>query len=175
VRTAAEEVARLACGLDLITVVAAVRVDMIMNHATGGQEPWAALLELITLVLACRDSSGSELAAGVGLAEFLPRSVEAAASEALAAGSMIALFDTQRPDAEAAIVFYSVQREIALRNAAQLTSDSAGELGWSTYCGVMVSGATELLIGGRSSVAATENRPIIDGRVPDHGLCQACR
>ena len=46
-RAAAEEVARLACGLDLITVVSGVRVDMIMNRAVTGAEPSVAVLELI--------------------------------------------------------------------------------------------------------------------------------
>ena len=50
-RAAAGEVARLACGLDLITVVSAARVDMIMDRAATGSEPAAALLELIGLVL----------------------------------------------------------------------------------------------------------------------------
>jgi hypothetical protein len=58
VRAAAREVARLACGLDLVTVVSAARVEMIMDRAATGTEPAAALLELIGLVLACRDSQG---------------------------------------------------------------------------------------------------------------------
>lgn len=115
-RTAVEEIARLACGLDLIKVVSGVRVGMIMNHAVTGAEPSAAILELIALVLACRDSAISEVATVGAQSKFLPPNVEAAAQEALAAGSMVALFDSPPSDAESAILFHSVQREITLRN-----------------------------------------------------------
>jgi hypothetical protein len=115
-RTAAEEVARLACGLDLIKVVSGLHVGMIMERATTGAEPSAAVLELVALVLVCRDSSVSGVAAVPAESEFLPQNVKAAAQEAMAAGSMIALFDSPGSDAESAILFHSVQREITLRN-----------------------------------------------------------
>jgi hypothetical protein len=72
-------------------------------------------MELIALVLVCRDSSTSEVAA-VTAEPYRPPHVEAAAQEALAAGSMIALFDSPPTDAESAILYHSVQREITLRN-----------------------------------------------------------
>jgi hypothetical protein len=115
-RAAVEEVARLACGLDLIKVVSGVRVVMIMNRAMTGVDVSAAILELIVLVLACRDSNPSEAAAVAAESGFMPPHVEAVARAALAAGSMIALFDSPSHDAEGAILFYSVQREISLRN-----------------------------------------------------------
>ena len=43
-RTAAEEVARLAYGLDLIKVVSSVNVGMVMSRAMTGAEPSAAVL-----------------------------------------------------------------------------------------------------------------------------------
>ncbi|MEV0430403.1 hypothetical protein [Micromonospora sp. NPDC050495] len=89
---------------------------MIMKSATSGAEPSAAVLELIALALVCRDSSTAEVSAAADQSEFLPPYVEAAAREALAAGNMIALFDSPPSDAESAILFHSVQREITLRN-----------------------------------------------------------
>lgn len=115
-QAAVEAVSRLACGLDLSKVVSSVRVGMIMNRAITGAEPSAAVLELIALALVCRDSSASEASAVTGESEFMPPYVEAAAQEALAAGSMVALFDSPPSDAESAILFHSVQREITLRN-----------------------------------------------------------
>jgi hypothetical protein len=115
-RAAAEEVARLACGLDLITVVSSVRVGMIMNRAMTSAEPSAAVLELIALILACRDSSTSDAATAAAGSEFMPPEVETAAHQALDAGSLIVLFDTPPSDADSAIVFSSIQREISLRN-----------------------------------------------------------
>ena len=115
-RTAAEEVVRRACGLDLITVVSSVHVDMIMYRAVTGSEPAAALLELIALALACRDSRGGVVPSATAESEFLPPTVVAAAQEALEAGSLIALFESPSADAENAILFYSIQREISLRN-----------------------------------------------------------
>ena len=67
-------------------------------------------------MLVCRDSGGFEDPGITAQREFLPPKVEAAAQEALAAGSMIALFDSPPSDAESAILFHSVQREITLRN-----------------------------------------------------------
>ena len=115
-RAAAGEVARLACGLDLITVVSSVRVSMIMNHAVTGEEPPAAILELIALVMACQDSSASDIAEVAAESEFMPPQIEAVAREVLAVGSMVALFDSPPADADSAVVFFSVQREINMRN-----------------------------------------------------------
>ena len=85
-RASAGEVARLACGLDLITVVSAARVEMIMDRAATGTEPAAALLELIGLALACRDSQGDAAPPTAAEPEFLPSAVLAAAQEALEIG-----------------------------------------------------------------------------------------
>jgi hypothetical protein len=115
-QTAAEEVVRRACGLDLITVVSSARIEMIMDRAVTGSEPAAALLELIGLVLACRDSRGGVVPSATAESEFLPPTILAAAHEALEAGSLIALFGSPSADAESAILFYSIQREISLRN-----------------------------------------------------------
>lgn len=115
-RTAAEEITRLACGLDLIKVISSVHVGTVMNRSITGAEPSAAVLELIALVLVCRDSGGCEVPAAAAESEFRPPKVEAAAKEALAAGSMITLFDSPPSDAESVILFHSVQREITLRN-----------------------------------------------------------
>jgi len=114
-RSAADDVVRLACGVDLIKVVSAVYVTMIMESAVGGDQPWAALLELIALVLVWRDSSSSD-AAEASQSEFMPPRIEAAARRAFAAGSMIQMFDMPPSDPASAIVFYSVQREVTLRN-----------------------------------------------------------
>lgn len=116
-RSAAEEVMRLACGLDLIKVVSSARVAMIMNRAVAGVDISAAVLELIALALVCRDAAASGAVATAAESEFMPPHVEAAARRALAAGSMISLFDSPPSDAESVILFYSVQREITLRNA----------------------------------------------------------
>jgi hypothetical protein len=59
-RTLAGDVARLACDLDLITVVSSVRVSMIMNHAMTGDEPGAILLvahQIASRAVACRSRS----------------------------------------------------------------------------------------------------------------------
>jgi hypothetical protein len=114
-RTAVEEVARLSCGLDLIKVVSGVRLGMPLNQATTGAEPSAAVLELIALVLVCRDSSAATIAVAAE-SEFLPPAVEASAREVMAAGNIIALFDSPPSDADSAVLFLSVQREIHLRN-----------------------------------------------------------
>jgi hypothetical protein len=115
-QTAAGEISRRACGLDLITVVSSARVDMIMYQAVTGSEPGAAILELIALVLACRDSRGGVVPSPTAQSDFQPPAVVAAAQEALEAGSLIALFESPSGDAESAILFFSIQREISLRN-----------------------------------------------------------
>jgi hypothetical protein len=89
---------------------------MIMERAVTGSEPVAALLELIALVLACRDSCDRGVTSAMAESEFLPPTVTAAAQEALQAGSLITLFESPSADAESAILFFSIQREIALRN-----------------------------------------------------------
>jgi hypothetical protein len=114
-QTAAEEISRRACGLDLITVVSSARVDMIMYRAVTGSEPAASLLELIALVLTCRDSRGG-VVSSTAQSDFQPPTVVAAAQDALEAGSLIALFESPSRDAESAILFFSIQREISLRN-----------------------------------------------------------
>lgn len=115
-RAAVEELVRLARGLDVIRVVSSVRVSMVMDRALTGSDTSTAILELIALALVFRDSSStSEVVAATPESDFLPPNVEAAAQEALGAGSMIALFDSQSgPESE--IVFRSIQREIILRN-----------------------------------------------------------
>ncbi len=116
-RAAVEKLIRLARGLDVIKVVSSVRVSMIMGRAATGADPSAAILELVALALVCRDSSStSEVVAAAPESDFLPPNVEAAAQEALGAGSMIALFDSPSSGPESEIVFRSVQREISLRN-----------------------------------------------------------
>jgi hypothetical protein len=115
-RMAAGEVTRRACGLDLITVVSSARVDLIMYRAVTGNELSAALLELIALVLACRDSRGDVVSSATAESEFMPPRVVAAARDLLESGSLIVLFESPSADAESAILFYSIQREISLRN-----------------------------------------------------------
>lgn len=115
-RTAAREIVRRACGLDLITVVSNVHVGMILTRTMTGEDPAAALLELIALVLTCRDSGGFETSSLEAEPEFMPPMVEEAARDALDAGSLIPLFESPAADADSAILFYSIQREITLRN-----------------------------------------------------------
>jgi hypothetical protein len=114
--SSADEISRLACGLDLITVVSSVRVMMIMDRAMTGIDISTAILELIALTLACRDAASGEPATAPDRSRFMPPHIEAAAQEALGAGSMIALFESPRSGPEDAIVFFSTQREITLRN-----------------------------------------------------------
>jgi len=117
-RAAVEKLIRLARGLDVIKVVSSVRVSVIMGRAVIGADPSAAILELVALALVCRDSSStSEVVATTPESDFLPPNVEAAAQEALGAGSMIALFDSPSSGPESEILFRSIQREISLRNS----------------------------------------------------------
>ncbi|MEV6522635.1 hypothetical protein AB0M43_11875 [Longispora sp. NPDC051575] len=117
-RAEIDNVARLACGLDVIKAVSAARVAMIMERSLTGADQAVASLELIALALVCRDSaSGSgDVMTEVDSSRFLPPALEAAAQEALAVGSMIVLFDTPRSDPDSKMLVYSVQREIYLRN-----------------------------------------------------------
>jgi hypothetical protein len=94
--SSAAEISRLACGLDLITVVSSVRVAMIMKRAMTGTDVSAAILELIALTLACRDATSGKPATAPDRSRFMPPHIEAAAQEALGAGSMIALFESPR-------------------------------------------------------------------------------
>ncbi|MFE3317562.1 hypothetical protein [Nocardia sp. NPDC059195] len=114
---AADDVVRSACDLDLIKVVSSVRVGMILDRAVRGEEGSAAALELITLVLVCRDH---ELGVGGAVPSdqsgYLPARVQAAADRAMDAGRLISLCATTPRDADSQIVFLSVQREITLRN-----------------------------------------------------------
>lgn len=76
-RSAVEEVVRLASGLDLIKVVSGVRITMIMNRTMTGVDVSVAALELIALVLACRASAASETVAITAESGFMPPHVEA--------------------------------------------------------------------------------------------------
>lgn len=115
-RAAADEITRLACGLDLIKVVSSVRVGMTMQAAVRGTEWSAAILEVVAIVLACRDASSPAAVTAVPETEFMPPYIEAAAEEAMAVGKLMALFDTPPSDPDSAILFTSIQREILLRN-----------------------------------------------------------
>lgn len=115
-RELADDIIRLACGLDLIKVVSSVRVGMIMSHSTTGVEPSAAALELIALALTCRDSAPSEDRVEPRESRFMPPHLDAVAREVLSVGSLIALFETPASDPEHTVLFHSVQREINLRN-----------------------------------------------------------
>lgn len=115
-RLAAGEVLRRARGLDLITVVSSAHVHMIMYRAITGNEPTTALLELIALVLTCWDSSGEADPSVDAESEFMPQDVISAAQEILESGSLIPLFESPSSDAESAILFHSIEREINLRN-----------------------------------------------------------
>jgi hypothetical protein len=115
-REAAEEIVRLSRGTDPIAVLSSLHVAMIMESGTSGIEPSAAALELTALVLLPSRASVVTTDDGADTA-FMPPQIAAAARRAVAAGSMIALFDSPSSDVESTIVFYSVQREIHLRNA----------------------------------------------------------
>jgi hypothetical protein len=115
-RAAAERISQLAAGRDLIRVVSSVRVAMIMDRIMTDIEMSGAALELIALALAYRDSAELPTAEAPSNGGFMPPDIQVAAQQCLTAGSMIALFDNMVSDAEQAILFFSIQREIALRN-----------------------------------------------------------
>jgi hypothetical protein len=118
-RAAAHEVIRRASDLDLITVASSAHVYMVMYRSITGNEPPAALLELIALVLTCRDAPGSgEPQTAATESDFMPPTLVAAAQDLLESGSLISLFETTSHDAENAVLFFSIQREINLRNPA---------------------------------------------------------
>ncbi|QKV74245.1 hypothetical protein [Amycolatopsis sp. Hca4] len=115
-RELAQTIAQQACGFDLLKAVSAVRIGMIMKQGGHGVEPSAAALEVIALVLACRDRSTEPVVGQQDPARFTPDPLEAAAREALSVGSLIGIFESPPGDAEQAVLFRSVQREVNLRN-----------------------------------------------------------
>lgn len=115
-QAAAAEIVVQACGLNLIRVVSSVHVSMIMNRSVAGAELSAAALELVSLVLACRDSTITETSVPVDTSGFMPPEIETAAREALSSGQLIGLFESPPTDAESELIYRSVQREILLRN-----------------------------------------------------------
>jgi hypothetical protein len=112
-----QDVVRLASGRDLITVVASVRVSMIMSQDGTGDMPSVAILELIALILSDRDSAFTPSPESGAPSEFMPPDIQAAAQEALAVGSLLPFFESAPADAESTIAYFSVQREINMRNA----------------------------------------------------------
>lgn len=115
-RELARTIEQQACGFDLLKAVSAVRVGMMMRQGNYGIEQSAAALEVIALVLACRDRSVEPVGAHQDPARFTPDPLEAAAREALSVGSLVAIFESPPSSAELAVVFRSVQREVNLRN-----------------------------------------------------------
>lgn len=115
-RELARTVEQRACGLDLLKAVSAVRIGMIIKQGSYGIEQSAAALEVIALVLACRDRSAEPVGTHQDPARFTPDPLEAAAREALSVGSLIGIFESRPSNAEQAVVFRSVQREVNLRN-----------------------------------------------------------
>jgi hypothetical protein len=94
-----------------------VRVSMIMNRAGTGEMPSVAILELLALILCDRDSAFTPSPEASEPSEFMPPDIQAAAQEALAVGSLLPFFESASPDAESTIAYFSVQREINMRNA----------------------------------------------------------
>ncbi|WIX82871.1 hypothetical protein QRX50_19895 [Amycolatopsis carbonis] len=115
-RELARTIEQRACGLDLLKAVSAVRVGMIMKQGSHGIEQSAAALEVIALVLACRDRAAEPVVVHLDPARFTPDPLEAAAREALSVGSLIGILESPPSNAEQAVVFRSVQREVNLRN-----------------------------------------------------------
>ncbi|MEC3975801.1 hypothetical protein [Amycolatopsis sp. H20-H5] len=115
-RELARTIEQRACGFDLLKAVSAVRVGMMMRQGNYGIEQSAAALEVIALVLACRDRSVEPVVAHQDPARFTPDPLEAAAREALSVGSLVGIFESPPSSAEQAVVFRSVQREVNLRN-----------------------------------------------------------
>jgi hypothetical protein len=119
VQAAAEQIIRLAYGLDLIKVISSVRVAMTMQEANHGENPPAAILELIALVLTHRDATTARDPVETSVetsSRFMPPDLAKVTRGALYAGSMISLFEATPGDPQSRIRFYSVQREIMLRN-----------------------------------------------------------
>ena len=114
--TSAEETIRRAAGLDVIRVVASVRVAMAMDSAVHGVEPSAACLEVLALIMAYRDAGQVPNLDVVAKRSYLPTNVQAAAQDVLDNGMLLTIFATPPTDADAQVVMRSVQREISLRN-----------------------------------------------------------
>jgi hypothetical protein len=113
---ALENIVLHARGHELLRVVQSVRTAMVLDHAAGGAEPAAAVLELLALTLASRDAAGNFAPPPEPDPEYFPPYVLAAARAALSAGSMIPLFESVPTDAFGQVLFHSTQREIMLRN-----------------------------------------------------------
>jgi hypothetical protein len=120
VMSAVDQIARLSVGRSVSQVVQGVRTAMVFTAmgADGAYDPPAAHLELVALVLACRDAvtppSGDASEADPG---FNPEDVRVAAAEAMAAGSLLPLFEAPPSgDPFSQVLFQSTQREIMMRN-----------------------------------------------------------
>ncbi len=118
--SAVGQIAQLSVGRSVSQVVQGVRTAMAFTAmgADGAYDPPAAHLELVALVLACRDAvtpaSGDASEADPG---FNPEDVRVAAAEAMAAGSMLPLFEAPPTgDPFSQVLFQSTQREIMMRN-----------------------------------------------------------
>ena len=118
VRTAADAIIERAQGHGLIDVVQGARASAHLYAAVHETEVSAAALELVALTLACRDAQPGPAPEIESIPEnpYLPPHIYAAAQEALATGSMVPLFDADPSDPFAQIAYFSVQREIAMRN-----------------------------------------------------------
>jgi hypothetical protein len=120
VMSAVDQIAQLSVGRSVSQVVQGVRTAMAFTAmgADGAYEPPAAHLELVALVLVCRDAvtppSGDPSDADRG---FNPEDVRVAAAEAMAAGAMLPLFEAPpSSDPFSQVLFQSTQREIMMRN-----------------------------------------------------------
>jgi hypothetical protein len=120
VMSAVDRIAQLSVGRSVSQVVQGVRTAMAFTAMAtdGAYDPSAAHLELIALVLACRDAvtppSGDASEADP---DFNPEDVRVAAAEAMAAGSMLPLFEAPPSDDPfSQVLFQSTQREIMTRN-----------------------------------------------------------
>jgi len=117
-RDRALRLAEMSCGHDLIRVVSSVRVAMVMAQMSRDVDLPASALELLALVLAYRDQNPTFVVRAEPPASFMPPVILKAAHEALSYGAVMSLLAAPPSDPHSALVFYSVQREIHLRNAA---------------------------------------------------------
>jgi len=114
------EIGRLSADRSVFQVIQGVRTAMVLTAVRGDGDvgdPPAALLELVALVLVCRDA-GRQRDSNLGQPdpEFNPDSVRAAALAAMDAGTMLPLFEAPPSDPFGQVLFLSTQREIMLRN-----------------------------------------------------------
>ncbi|WP_153032143.1 hypothetical protein [Amycolatopsis sp. YIM 10] len=107
------KVVEAACGLDVITAVSSVQTVMAMERSATGEDVPAAILELIALLLTCRDAAGP---AEPCRDQYGPDNLYAATRELLSVGSMIPIVEKPDGSPESTIVFASIQREVLLRN-----------------------------------------------------------